>query len=420
MTRWLAVLAATLLPAVALGENWPQWRGPFGNGVAAGEGYPVRWSRTENVAWKVKLPGIGSSTPIVWEDHIFLTCPLEEQNGVLCFDRTGRLRWQQRIGRVRHGKHKKGSGTNPSPVTDGKNVWVYFKSGDLACLDFSGNVLWRHNLQQMYGEDTLWWDLGTSPVLTRDFVVVAVMHSGPSYLVAFEKQTGAVAWKQDRNLDAPVESAQSYTTPQVIRDGGRELIVVLGADHVTCHDAATGREIWRVGGLNPTGHKYFRSIASPAVSVEDQMVIAPYARGQTLTAIRLGGEGDVTQSHVAWVLERRSADVPTPIAHRGKVYVVTDRGQVSCLRITDGHVLWEGQLERNRNNYSSSPVLGGDKLYLTREDGTTFVLATDRFAVLAKNTLDEFTVATPALVDGQILLRTAEHLWCIGKRSENE
>src|SRR5262249_14040398 len=176
---------------------------------------------------------------------------IEKDNGVFCLNADGTRAWQKKIGQERPGKNGKASGCNPSAVTDGKHIFVYFKSGDLACLDFQGNVVWQHNLQKMYGEDTLWWDLGTSPVLTRNYVVVAVMQTGPSYLIAFDKKTGKKAWKHDRNLNAPVEAAQSYTTPVVVDEQGREMIVVLGADYVTAHDAADGREIWRVGSLNP-------------------------------------------------------------------------------------------------------------------------------------------------------------------------
>ena len=269
------------------------------------------------------------------------------------------------------------------------------------------------NLQDEFGEDTLWWDLGTSPVLTREFVVVAVMQTGPSYLAAFDRATGKLAWKQSRDLGAPEEAAQSYSTPIVTDTKGTETIYVLGADHVTAHDATDGHEIWRVGGLNPTNHKYFRSIASPAVS--DGILVAPYARGDLFEAIRLGGRGDVTTTHIAWTEKGIGADVPTPVAHAGRTYLCGDKGLVVCFDIRTGERLWEGTLEKNRNAYSSSPILADGKLYVTREDGKTFVVATDKFEVLAENELNELTVATPVFVDGKILIRTMESLYCVGK-----
>lgn len=417
MRTTAAALMCCLLVTTALGaENWPSWRGPKYDGVAPGNGYPTTWSATENVRWKVKLPGPGSSTPILWEDKIFVTCGIGGTNTAVCLDREGNILWQTPIGKsARGGKNQKATGSNPSAVTDGQHVFVYFKSGDLACLTLDGKPVWEKNLQADFGEDTLWWDLGTSPVLTQDCVVVAVMHSGPSFLVAFDKVSGKVAWKQDRNVPAPEESAHAYTTPVVLSDGQSELIVVLGADHVTGHDAASGKELWRAGGLNPQAQTRQRSIASAVI--EDGIVVAPYDRGNTLTAIKLGGSGDVTDSHVAWVRDDLGVDVPTPAALDGKIYISGDRGQVSCLDVKTGETVWSGQVERHRQQYSSSPVIADGNLFITREDGTTFVLALgNEFKVLAKNELDgELMVATPVFADAQVFLRTREHLYCIGK-----
>jgi hypothetical protein len=191
MRRQLAgVLVYLVFVSVAAAANWPNWRGPGYDGVAPGEGFPTEWSATKNVLWAVDLPGKGASTPVVWGGRIVLTCAIEGDNGVVCLDRSGKLLWRQTIGTEIPGKNAKASGCNPSTVTDGERFYAYFKSGDLACLDFEGSVLWQQNLQKMYGKDTLWWDVGTSPVLTRDFVVVAVMQSGPSYLAAFDKKPG--------------------------------------------------------------------------------------------------------------------------------------------------------------------------------------------------------------------------------------
>jgi outer membrane protein assembly factor BamB len=413
----LTLLALTAAPAAA--DDWPRWRGPTSNGVAPAGEYPVEWSSEKNIAWTVELPGPGGSTPIVTGDKIVLTAPKDGQNAVLCFDRSGKPQWSVSVGKDAGGKHKKGSGSNPSPVTDGEHLFAYFRSGDLAAITLDGKTAWEHNLQQMFAEDTLWWDLGTSPVLTEKHVIVAVVQTGPSYLAAFDKKTGELAWKADRDLGAPEEAAQTYATPIVINDGGEERLIVLGADHVTCHSAADGRELWRVGGLNPTGHKFFRSIASPVVT--DGIVIAPYARGDTVTAIRLGGSGDVTKSHILWTESETGADVPTPVAQDGKVYIARDKAEVVCRDAKTGKQIWKQELPKNRNAYSSSPILAGGKLYVTREDATTYVLDAASGEQLAENTLGgEFTVSTPVFVDGQILLRTHEKLYCIGERGSRE
>jgi len=397
--------------AAAVADEWPTWRGPYGNGVASDGDYPISWTPEKNVVWKVKLDGRGASTPIVWGDRIFLTLGHDEKNVLMCLDRAGKTLWQVDLGQERGGKHRKASGSNPSCVTDGETVYAYFKSGDLAAVDFSGRVLWQHNLQSEFGEDTLWWDLGTSPVLSQRDVIVAVMQTGPSYLAAYDKATGKLNWKSDRNLGAPQEAAQSYSTPVVATVGGQEQIFVVGADHATAHDASNGGEIWRVGGLNPTQNGFFRSISSPVVA--DGLLVAPYARGGSLTVIRLGGKGDVTRSHIAWSKEGIGADVPTPVVHEGRVYVCNDKGPVTCLDLRTGKVLAQTD-EKSRTGFSSSPILAGRHLYMTSEDGTTTIRDTTDLKVIGTGTLDEPTVATPVLVDGQILLRTYEHLYCIG------
>lgn len=415
MNRLLTWSLVCLLPLTAqAADSWPNWRGPSSNGVAPGKSYPTTWSTSQNMKWKVELPGPGASTPIVWNDRIYLTLGKEGKNSVLALDRSGKTAWQTTLDAERPGKHKKATGSNSSPTTDGQHVYAYFKSGTLAALDLSGKVVWEQNLQKLYGEDTLWWDLGTSPVLTQQHVVVAVMQTGPSYLAAFDKLTGKPAWKQDRNLDAPSEAAQSYSTPVVVDENGKQTLVVLGADHVTAHAAETGKELWRVGGLNPTGHQYFRSIASPVVA--NGIVVAPYARGATVTGIKLGGSGDVTKSHVVWTKQGAGTDVPTPVANGQRAYVCTDKGELTCLDVQTGKVLWSGQTEKNRFAFSASPILADGKVYLTREDGKVFVIADgSEFKVLAGNELDgETCVATPVFIDGQILIRTLNHLYCIG------
>jgi len=416
------LFALLLSTSVAMSGDWPGWRGPHGNGSADGVGYPVEWSAEKNLVWKHELGGRGASSPVVAGDRIVVTTTVDGQNTVACLGMDGQRQWTKTLGAAVDGKPgKDGTGANPSAATDGESVFVYFKSGDFGCFSLGGDLKWQQNLQDKFGEDTLWWDLGTSPVLTKDAVVVACMHSGPSYLAAFAKGDGSLRWKQDRNLGAPEEAAQSYATPVVVDDGGREVIVVLGADHVTTHDAVNGKEIWRLGGLNPTNHKYFRSIASATVA--DGIVVAPYARGKSLTAIRMGGEGDVTATHILWANQATSADVPTPAIANGRVFNCRDddggdlRGTIDCLDLLTGRSIWSGQLPKNRHNYRSSPIVADGRLYVTRQDGTVFVLDAvgNEFKLLAENSVaEEHTVATPAFVDGRILLRTESHVFLIG------
>ncbi len=403
-------------------ENWPQWRGPLGTGVAAAGDYPVKYSSTAGVAWKADLPGRGTSTPAVWDDHIFITCAIDGQDGVLCYDMQGQELWRKQLGPERPGKHANGSGSNPSPVTDGNRVVVYFKSGTLACFDLDGNEKWKINVQDRFGKDTMWFDLGTSPVLAEGRVVVAVVQEGDSYLAAFDLDSGEVAWRETRKYECPPECDQTYSTPQVAQVDGRGVIVTWGADHLTGHDAATGKLLWECGGFNPDKSTHWRTISSPSVS--DGIATVSYGRGSFLVGVRLQGEGDITKSARIWQKDGKgqSSDVPTPVTDGGKVYVLNDAGQVNCFELQTGEVLWSAELPKNRNRYYASPVLAGDKLYCAREDGVVFVgqVSDAGFQQLAENDMGERTLATPVPIRGGLLIRGEEHLFRVASISNVE
>jgi outer membrane protein assembly factor BamB len=409
----LAVIRCSLAPAA---ENWPQWRGPLGTGVAAEADYPVRFSADKNVAWKVALPGRGTSTPVVWGENVFVTCGVDGQDGIVCFAMDGRERFRRQLGPERAGKHPNGTGSNPSPATDGRRVVVYYKSGNLASLDFDGNVLWKTNLQDRYGADTLWWDLGTSPVLAGGRVIVAVIHEGPSYLVALDVSNGEVLWKTDREYDNARESDQAYTTPQVVNVDGKDVIVTWGADHLTGHDAATGKLLWECGGFNPNNEGMWRVIASP--SVESGVAVVPFGRGEFLAGVRLGGRGDITTSNRLWEKQRLGADVPTAAVKDGTAYLLTDRGRIVCLAMESGDELWSTDLPKSRSKFYASPVLAGDRLFCAREDGTVFVgrVSGSGFELLAENSMGERIIATPVPVQEGLLIRGSEHLFRIASK----
>jgi outer membrane protein assembly factor BamB len=312
-----------------------------------------------------------------------------------------------------------GSGANPSPVTDGKHVISYFRSGRVACHDFAGNEIWQDNLQERYGEDTLWWDLGTSPILAAGNVVFAVIQAGDSYLVALDPATGKEVWKTKRQYERPEESDQAYTTPQVANVDGREVIVTWGADHLTGHDAKTGELIWESAGFNPKEEGMWRVIASHAMN--DEIAVVPFGRGKFLAGVKLDGSGDITQSGRIWEEEVEGPDVPTPIVSGDKFYVLTDDGKLFCRDLKTGAEIWNGVLPKGRAKYFASPVLAGDTLYCVREDGTAFVVdVSDGFKLLTKkgNDLGEQVVATPVPVRDRLLIRGADHLFCFGAKAD--
>lgn len=389
--------------------GWPNWRGPFGNGVASAGKYPTSWSTKEHVAWSVELPGRGASTPVVSDQQVYVTCVSDTANLLQAYDLAGKLKWQSEIGTPRKGKHAKATGSNSSPITDGKLIYAYFKSGDLACVTTAGKTVWQVNLQEKYGEDTLWWDLGTSPVLTENAIVIAVMQSGPSYLLALDRQTGKELWQTKREMSAPEEANQSYSTPVVAKLDSQEVLLTLGADHLTCHAAADGKLLWQQGGFNPSQGRFMRSIASPVLAGD--LIICPYTRGGTLTALRTNAksEGD----RIAWHRSDLGSDVPTPTISENRLYVVGDKGTLWCLDPTSGKTIWEEQLPKSRLAYSSSPVIAGGHIYITREDATTFVVKdAAKFELVATNALESNTVSTPVPAADRIFLRTYDKLFC--------
>jgi outer membrane protein assembly factor BamB len=409
----LAFLAAVAIAQTSLADNWPQWRGPNATGVAEDGDYPEKFSADQGLLWKAPLPGIGSSSPVTWGDSIFVTCIADGQDTLCCYEFEGNQRWEKRLGPGREGKHKNGSGANPSPATDGMHVVSYFKSGRVACHDFAGNETWQKNLQEEYGKDTLWWDLGTSPILIGGNVVIAVMQEGDSYLVALNAASGEVAWKQKRQYERPEESDQAYTTPQVANVDGRDVIVTWGADHLTGHDAKTGELLWDSAGFNPNNEGMWRVIASHAMG--DGIAVVPFGRGRFLAGVKLSGSGDVTESNRLWEKQGHAvgADVPTPIVHDGKAYVVSDVGEVACRDLKTGEELWSDKLPRDRDKYYASPVLADGKLYFAREDGMVFVASVgdDGMHLLAENDMGERVIATPVPVRNSILIRGEQHLF---------
>jgi outer membrane protein assembly factor BamB len=415
---FMILLIIFLVVSMASSQNWPQWRGPTDNNLAAPGNYPTNFSSSENVLWSAELPGKGSSTPIVITDRIFITSGIGEdeegEDGVLCFDWSGKPIWQTKLGKQVPGKHPRGSGSCPSLVTDGRHIFAYFKSTTLAALDLDGNIIWIKNLEKQYGKISMYWDLGTSPVLIDDKLVVAVMHEGSSYLLALDKMNGKVVWKVDRNYQCAEETAQSYTTPLVITENKQKTLVVWGADHLTGHNAVNGELLWQSGGFNPQNKIYWRTIASPAVS--NGIAVVPYGRGKHLAGIKIGGSGDIKKTARLWEKKGIGTDVATPVAIDGKVYIVSFKGKIWYLDIMTGNELWQDRLPRGGGMFYSSPILAGNKLYICREEGDVYVCEVnpDGMQVLNQTQFDDYFVATPVLIRDRILLRGEKNLYCIG------
>jgi outer membrane protein assembly factor BamB len=421
MVAAFGLISTCLLPfATNLCANddkspWPRWRGPRDNGSIATGTFPIRWD-AEKVRWKAALPGKGCSTPIVWNGRIYVTAPTNGLDADLAVDESGKLLWLTALGAEDPGKHRNGSGSNPSPATDGRSVFVYFKSGTLAALEFDGKVRWQTNLVARFGPDTLYWDHGTSPVLTDKHVVMARMHNGESWLAAFEKTTGRMAWKVPRNYKTPNEGDHGYSTPLVIQHRGREALLVWGGLHLTAHDAVDGRLIWSCADFNPQSQAMWAAVATPVIAGD--IALVPTGRNDRnqprLHGIRLGGLGDVTRTHRIWKREDTGTFVPSPVEYKGRFYLVRDRGQVECIDPATGRTIWSDAFPRSSANFYASPLIAGGHLYAAREDGTVFVARVDgKFELLAENKMGESVIATPVPMGSRLLIRGERHLFCV-------
>jgi outer membrane protein assembly factor BamB len=413
----IALLAVVLLrPLPLAAENWPQWRGPLLIGVSRDTGLPVRWSKTEGLAWKLALPAWSGSTPIVWGDRIFLNVAEGPAVSLWCIDRTnGSVRWKRPLSGGNR-QIRKQNMSSPSPVTDGTSVYAMTGTGILKAFDFKGTPLWTRNIQGDYGRFGLNWGYASSPLLHGDALYVQVLHGmktdDPSYLLRIDKKTGKTVWKVNRPTNAVSESPDAYTTPALLQYGAATEVVVSGADVVTGHDPATGTELWRLEGLNPGNDPYNRIVASPLVA--GGLIVAP-SRQSPVIAIRPGGRGDITTTHKAWQFSR-GPDVPTPVSDGTYLYLVTDNGIVYTLDLKTGAVVW-GPTRLKSGTYSASPVVADGRVYVTNEEGVTSVFtAGPKFELLAENPLSDYTLSSPAISQGQIFIRTAEHLFAIGKR----
>ncbi len=413
---WLSMSFAALVVATLSADNWPQWRGPQLNGVSTETGLPLKWTEDSNVAWKLPLPEWSGATPIVWGNSIFLSVAEGNALSLWCVDRKGpTVLWKAPLGGGNHREQKQNM-SSPSPVTDGTHVYVMTGTGILKGFDFKGNALWSRDIQREYGRFGLNWGYASSPLLHEDALFVEVLHGmhtdDPSYLLRIDKNTGKTAWKVERPTDALRESPDAYTTPALLQYGTTTEIVVSGGDVVTGHDPATGRELWRLNGLNPHNDTSNRIVASPVVAAG--LIIAP-SRVNPVIAIRPGGRGDVSQSHKAWQFTR-GPDVPTPVSDGTHVFIVTDNGIVYALNAQTGAVVW-GPTRLKSGTYSASPVRADGRVYVTNEDGLTSVFAAGpAYELLAENPLNDYTLSSPAVSQGQIFIRTAKHLFAIGTR----
>lgn len=423
-----------------MAADWPQWRGPRGNGIADEKNLPDRWSATENVAWKSDLAGVGVSSPIVSGDRVFvtsqigtgvrrsgnhprlaqgaaaagsgeraLTVPAGAADGrtffvVEAFNRAdGRRLWQHRVEAVGPlpGVHDKHNLASPSPVTDGQMVYAWFGTGQIVALDMTGKVVWERHLGKEISPFEINWGHASSPTLFQDSLILLCDHSPAAYLLAVDKRTGKERWKSDRG-----SRRWSYTTPFVVEAPSGPELIVNSSERVDAYDPRTGAFLWHVGGSN--------QFPIPVPTFHDGIVYMSRGyRSGPYMALRPGGKGDITLSHVVWQVNTGAPYISSLVYDAGLLYMANDVGAITVVDAANGQKVWQERLD---GVFSASPVAADGKIYFVSETGETIVLRSGREPrVVARNDVGERLIASPAISNGQIFLRSDGRLMAIGK-----
>lgn len=441
----IAIALALFISALSLlefntnaagGANWPQWRGPAGQGISAEKNLPGEWSPTKNIKWKTAIEGRGHSSPIVWGKKIFLTTALEGETiegrkpgvthkmadgsdfvhpdavganlkhifKVVCLDgSSGKILWERVAydGPVQDSRHRKASFASSTPATDGKYVFAFFGSEGLYAYDVNGKQLWKQDLGTL---GTASVGYGVSPILYQNLVIMLCDDSGgKSFIAAFDKKTGKQAWRVERKVDI------TWSTPVLVQTASRTEVVTAAAEAIIAYDPLTGKELWRHKGLASN------AVPTPVVS-NDMVVITSGYPTKIALALKAGGAGDVTGTpQLLWSYNKGTAYVPSPILYGEYVYLMTGNGSITCLDAKTGKLQYEGARVPKSTTFTASPVAFAGKILLTSEDGETYMLkAGPKHEVLATNSVGEPVYASPAIADGRIFIRGEKHLYAIG------
>lgn len=393
-------------------HDWPEFRGPTGQGHSPATDVPIRWSATENVAWKAAIPGGGWSSPVLVNGRVYLTSAISAAGvkdlklTAICLDaRDGKLLWSTNVFSPEDGSslHRKNSYASPTPLVRGGRLYVHFGHLGTACLDLNGQVLWRQTsitYPSMHGN-------GGSPLLAGDRLIFSCDGITNPAVVALDRHTGKVQWKTPRDNDS-VPKKFSFSTPLLITNAGREELISPGAGATYAYDPTTGRPLWKVS----TGTGF--SVVPRPVFAHGLLFVNTDYDFPKLFAIRPGGEGDVTSTHLAWQTGRGAPSTPSALVVGSELYFVSDAGIATCADAKTGQVHWN---ERLGGGFSASPVFAAGHIYFQNEEGVGYVLKAGKtFEQIAKNELGERTLASYAVDDGTLFIRGAEHLFRIGKK----
>ncbi len=411
------------LVASASLADWPQWRGAKLDGVSLEKNLPTSWSKSENVAWRLPLPGAGGSTPIITGDRIFVTSVSGSDLLLICASTDGKELWRKTVATGnKNVRNDEGNSASPSACTDGKHVWTTMANGMFACYTLDGEEVYRFDLQDRYGPFDIAFGMTSTPVLDDGKLYFQFIHGEGSadtreaLVVCLDADSAKEIWKQPRITGAEKENEHSYASPMLYRDDEREFLITHGGDYVMGHSLADGSELWRYC-LNPHGaayHPTLRFVASPLAT--PGMIVVPSAKGKEVVSLRPSISGDVTDKAEAlhWRRDRGTPDVPSPLYHDGVVYLCRENGNLVCLDAETGKEHYEERTTADRHR--ASPLYADGKIYTTARSGVVSVIkAGSKFEILAQNDLGEAMSASPAVSDGRLYLRTFDALYAIGK-----
>jgi len=397
----LRVIVSFFLSIQAFAEDWPEFRGPTGQGISDERGLPLTWSESKNVKWKTAIPGKGWSSPAILGDRIWLTTATDDGKSLraICVDRnSGAITQNIEVFRIKNlgPMSPKNSLASPTPVLDGDRVYLHFGAHGTACLTQTGEIVWKTRLEYDNGQH----GPGGSPVLYENLLIVSCDGLDIQYVVALDKLTGKTKWKKMR------QGYQAYTTPLVVRTPAGDQVISPGALRAIAYEPRTGKEIWNV--------RYgdgFSNVPRPVYG-NGLVYICTGFQEPSMLAVRIDGRGDVTKSHVAWTLKRGVPLTPSPLLLGDELYMMNDGGIASCVDAKTGTELWRARIN---GNFSASPIYADGRIYFLSEEGLTVVIAPGRkFQALATNQLDGETLASMAVSGGSIFIRSRTHLYRLG------
>ncbi len=416
-----ATLSAQDAPA-----NWPQWRGAALDSISPDGGLPAPLDLEQHLLWKLPLPGPAGSSPVVHDGVAFLTSVAADDKGLLLLavDQSGKVAWQKALGGENRNSRDGANSASPSPCTDGQHVWATTGQGVMSCFTVAGEEVWRVDLQERFGTFDIQFGMSSTPVLDAGRLFLQLIHGsmrdpepGIGHVVCLDAATGETVWHQERKTGATIENKHSYASPTIYRDENQAFLLTHGGDFVMAHRLNDGGELWRCGGLNPAEdfNPTLRFVSTPATAAG--LIVVPSARSGCVLALKPGGAGDLSgrEDFLHWKLDRGSPDVASPLIHDGRVWFFRENGVVLCCNAADGDRLYQRRLLADQHR--STPVIAGNRIFITGRDGTLTILGTGADPeVIASLELKETTTASPAIAGGRLFIRTFNHLWCLGSR----